>query len=69
MKDYDEKMKDWPNLKKKKSLLEIINNKEFLFHWTWIFDLQYKNKARHWDERWLYSNWKNKKLSIIPKKT
>ena len=66
--DYDEKMKDWPKLRKKRSLLKIINNKGFLFYWTRIFDSQYKNKSKHWDERWLYSNWKNSKLSIIPKK-
>ena len=66
--DYDEKMKDWPKLRKKKSLLKIINDEGFLNYWSKIFDSQYKNKAKHWDERWLYSNWKNNKLSIIPKK-
>ena len=66
--EYDEQMKDWPEIKKKKKLLKIINNKGFLYYWTIKFDAQYKNKSKHWDERWLYSNWKNKKLSIIPKK-
>lgn len=66
--DYDEKMKDWLKIKKKKKLLKIINDKGFLYYWTKKFDIQYKNNSKHWDERWLYSNWKNKKLSIIPKK-
>tara|TARA_A100000164_G_scaffold373316_1_gene404287 strand:- start:87 stop:1073 length:987 start_codon:yes stop_codon:yes gene_type:complete len=66
--DYDEKMKDWPKLRKKKSLLKINNSEGFLYYWTKIFDNQYKNRSKHWDERWLYSNWKNNKLSIIPKK-
>ena len=68
MNDFDEKMKNWQKIRKKRSLLKIINNKEFLYYWTWKFDSQYKNKSKHWDERWLYSNWKNSKLSIIPKK-
>jgi hypothetical protein len=66
--DYDEKMKDWPQIKKKKKLLKICNDQFFLNYWTRIFDTQYKNKFKAWDERWLYSNWKKNKLSIIPKK-
>ena len=66
--DYDEKMKSWQKIKKTKSLLQIINDKGFEYYWTQIFDTQYKNVSKHWDERWLYSNWKNKKISIIPKK-
>ncbi len=68
IKDYDEKMKDWPTIRKKKLLLKIINNKYFLSYWTKVFDNQYKNKFQAFDERWLFSNWKNNKLSIIPKK-
>jgi hypothetical protein len=66
--DYDEKMKGWLEIKRKKSLLKTINDKGFLYFWTKKFDVQYKNNLKHWDERWLYSNWKNNKLSIIPKK-
>lgn len=66
--DYDEKMKDWPEIKKKKLLLNVFDDKGFLNFWTKKFNTQYNNNSQHWDERWLYSNWKNKKLSIIPKK-
>tara|TARA_A100001015_G_scaffold177580_1_gene197476 strand:+ start:50 stop:1030 length:981 start_codon:yes stop_codon:yes gene_type:complete len=66
--DFDEKMKDWPKMKKNKTLLKIINDKKFMYYWSKVFDNQYKNISKAWDERWLYSNWKNNKLSIIPKK-
>ena len=66
--EYDEKMKKWPEMRKKKLLLEIINDKGFLYYWTKIFDKQYKGNLKNWDEIRLYSNWKNKRLSIIPKK-
>jgi hypothetical protein len=68
IKDFDEKMEDWPKMKKNNSLLKIINDRKFLYYWTKIFDNEYKNLSKAWDQRWLYSNWKNKKLSIIPKK-
>ena len=66
--DFDEKLKGWPEIKKNKTFLRIINDKNFLKYWTKIFDNQYKNKLKAWDQKWLYSNWKNEKLSIIPKK-
>jgi hypothetical protein len=66
--DFDEKLKGWPEIKKNKTFLRIINDEIFLKYWTKIFDNQYKNKLKAWDQKWLYSNWKNKKLSIIPKK-
>jgi len=66
--DFDEKMKDWPKLKKNKTFKNIINDEKFLYYWSKVFDKQYKNISKAWDERWLYSNWKNNKLSIIPKK-
>ena len=55
-------------MKKNKTLLKIINDKKFMYYWSKVFDNQYKNISKAWDERWLYSNWKNNKLSIIPKK-
>ena len=66
--DYDEHMKEWPEIKKNKVFTNIVNDKKFLSYWTDIFDTQYKKKFKAWDYRWLYSNWVKNKLSIIPKK-
>jgi hypothetical protein len=68
IKDYDYKMKDWENIKKNNIFFDILNNKKFVFYWTFIFDQLYSKKLKAWDYFWLYSNWKNKKISIIPKK-
>jgi hypothetical protein len=66
--DFDEKMLSWNKLKKENYLYEIVNDKKFVFYWTSIFEQQFKKKFRAWDYLWLYSNWKKKKVSIIPKK-
>ena len=68
IKDHDYKMKDWKNIKKNNVFFNILNNKKFVFYWTFIFDQLYSKKFKAWDYFWLYSNWKNKKISIIPKK-
>jgi hypothetical protein len=68
IKNYDEKMLEWPQLKKKNYLYKILNNKKFVSYWTEIFDIQFKKKFRAWDYIWLYSNWSKKKISIVPKK-
>lgn len=68
IKDFDEKMKDWPYLKKNNYLFQIIKDKKFVEYWCDIFDIQYSKKFRAWDYIWLYSNWKKNKFSIIPHK-
>lgn len=68
IKDFDEKMKDWPYLKKNNYLFKIIKDKKFVEYWRDIFDIQYSKKFRAWDYIWLYSNWKKNKFSIIPHK-
>ena len=62
---FDEKMSNWPKLKKNNYLFKILNNKKFVAYWTEIFDIQYEKKFIAWDYIWLYSNWVKKKISII----
>ncbi len=66
IKDYDEKMLEWPRLKKENYLLKIVKDKKFVDYWSDIFDIQYSKTFKAWDYMWLYSNWKKKKLSVIP---
>ena len=68
IKDYDYKMKDWKTIKKNNIFFNILNNKKFVFYWTFIFDQIYSKRFKACDYFCLYSNWKNKKISIIPKK-
>jgi hypothetical protein len=63
---HDEQMLDWPKLKKSSFLKRVNNSNFFLSYWKKIFNDQYLNKLKAWDYRWVYSNWKNKSLSIVP---
>ncbi len=68
IKDFDEKMIDWPKLKEKNYLFNILNNNKFVDYWSDIFDIQYSKKFTAWDYIWLYSNWRKNKFSIVPHK-
>jgi hypothetical protein len=65
--DHDDKMKNWPRIKKN-FFSEFTNNKMFVKYWTKIFNDGYNKKFLAYDFQMMYSNLKNKKLSIIPKK-
>ena len=64
--DLDDKLKDWPVIKKK-IFTNFSKNKSFIDHWTKIFSDAYNKKYLSFDYQMFYTNLKNKKLNIIPK--
>jgi hypothetical protein len=64
--DHDDKMKDWPKIKKN-LFSNFTNDKSHIKYWTKIFSDAYNKKFLAYDYQMLYSNLKNKKLCIVPK--
>lgn len=67
VKDYDVSMKDWPNICEKSSLSKSIGYQVSDHYWQKIFDRVYQGKIDTWDFQWTWANWKNQRVSIMPK--
>ena len=67
VKDYDVSMKDWPNIREKSSLSKSIGYRVSDRYWQKIFDRVYQGKIDTWDFQWTWANWKNQRVSVMPK--
>lgn len=65
-KNYDVRIKDWPEIKHKKVLNEVFRDRKSVLYWSSIFEDVYKNKIDTWDYQWSYACFKNKYLSVMP---
>lgn len=67
-KQYDITMKNWPRWNSQGKLYQIHNgNNANYFFWFKIFNKTYHNKIDTWDYQWVFANWLNQWISIIPK--
>jgi hypothetical protein len=66
VRDYDDKMKDWPKIRRS-LFLNFTNDKFFIKYWTKIFSDAYNKKFLAYDYQMFYYILKNKKLCITPK--
>ena len=60
-------MKDWPNIREKSSLSKSIGYRVSDRYWQKIFDRVYQGKIDTWDFQWTWANWKNQRVSVMPK--
>lgn len=63
---YEDSMSDWPSIRN-----DISFNKNFSgfgnsLYWKNIFDLTHRKKIDSWAYCWIYTAFKNKKVSIVP---
>lgn len=61
---YDASMHLWPTCRKQ-VLNEMSNPLERLY-WTRIFDSTHGGFIDTWDYQWLFSNWINRRVSVMP---
>jgi hypothetical protein len=65
---FDVEIKNWP-LHRDTDLFEKIHgSKKRADSWRIGFDYLYQNKMDAWDYQWLYANWLENRLSIVPRK-
>lgn len=65
-KNYDVGIKLWPELKSTSWLFGILGNKAYVNYWVDIFDKVYSGEIDTWDYQWLFTNWAQNGLTIIP---
>ncbi len=66
-KDYDRKMKKWPNFIGEKLKMSSYFKDEYIW-WNKMFQLTYKGKNKNWDYQWTFENFYKKRFSVVPKK-
>jgi hypothetical protein len=64
---YDQRLKDWPEIKQAGMLKEIFDSPSVVDYWTGIFDSMYDGTGPNtWDYQWMYTNLIQSTLSIVP---
>lgn len=65
---FDVEMKNWPIHRDTDLFERIHGSKKLADNWRIGFDYLYQNKMDAWDYQWLYANWLENRLTIVPKK-
>jgi len=63
---YDISMKQWPQVRDSNLLQEILVTPRAVKYWQKMFKIVYEGRKDTWDYQWLYSNWVQGKLNIVP---
>lgn len=64
--NYDVNMRDWPQMKAEGRLFDLLHHADEARLWTRIFDANSAGKVDTWDTQWVFANWKQSRLNIVP---
>lgn len=66
---YDERMADWPGLRRNGLLKEVFPNDPMAQrYWEDHLQAVWQRRLNTWDYQWVLALWKNKGLSVLPRK-
>jgi len=63
---YDVTMARWPRIRDEGWLGDIVGNRREAAYWHNIFESVYRGDIDTWDYQWLFANWLEGRLSILP---
>jgi hypothetical protein len=66
-KTYDVSLKNWPDVKRQRLLMEVFGDEPTAARWEDKFQDYYDGKIDSWDGQWAYASLVNRGLSIMPK--
>jgi hypothetical protein len=64
---YDVSISDWPLIRDKVLLAQVAGYGVSVRYWSELFDRVYRGEIDTWDYQWTLANWKNQRVSIMPK--
>ena len=64
--DYDVNLSKWPRVRDEKLLMNMVGDEREAVYWRKIFDRTYGGEIDTWDYQWVFANWVNGRLSVIP---
>jgi hypothetical protein len=65
----DNKMQNWPDVKRRKLLVDVLQNEQAMHLFTKMFQKTYDGEIDTWDHQWTYVCWLNNGLCISPNTT
>jgi hypothetical protein len=63
---YDVTMAKWPKVRDEGWLADMVGNKREAAYWDKIFERVYHGKIDTWDYQWVFANWVEGRLGILP---
>ena len=63
---YDVTMAKWPRVRDEGRLVDMVGDAREAVYWGKIFERVYRGGIDTWDYQWVFANWVNGRLSIVP---
>jgi hypothetical protein len=63
---YDVKIAKWPFIRDEGWLVDMVGNNSEVRYWQNIFERVYRGEIDTWDYQWVFANWAERRLSVIP---
>lgn len=63
---YDVTMRRWPDFRDDGGLFRVVGNAEEAVYWKRLFDRVYRGEIDTWDYQWVFANWQEDRMSILP---
>lgn len=63
---YDKDLSMWPDVKDGGWLFDILGNEQEMKVWHDIFEKMYNNEIDTWDYQWVFANWIEGRVNVIP---
>lgn len=64
--NYDVTMSAWPRIRDDRWLDGMFGRSQQARYWRWLFENVYRKEIDTWDYQWLFANWTQNALSIVP---
>jgi hypothetical protein len=63
---YDVRMSKWKTICDEYQLVDLVGDEREAKYWGKIFDRVYRGKVDTWDYQWVFANWVEGRISIMP---
>jgi len=63
---YDVKMSKWPIIRDQGWINDLVGHKSEAAYWQKIFERTYRGEFDAWDYQWVFTNWIEGRVSIVP---
>lgn len=63
---YDVELKKWPAIRDGGWLEDMLGNKKEAANWKGIFERTYKGEIDTWDFQWVFANWLEGRINVMP---